>query len=131
MFESLNDALIQCVKASGGSKSVGVAIWPAKGVEAAQRHLLACLNADRQEKLGPDEVLLVARLAREHGCHAYAEFVAESLGYAPPVPVEPVDAAAELQRQFIEATAKLGAMAERIQSLQAQASSQAKVRAVA
>lgn len=118
LAESLNDALIECVKACGGSKVVGVALWPAKGVEAAQRHLLACLNPDRNEKLGPDEMLFVLRQARAKGCHAGMQFIAAEVGYAAPIPVDPKDEAAELQRQFIEATSKITAMAERIAYLQ-------------
>lgn len=129
--ESFNDAVVEAVKALGGSKVVGVAVWPAKGVEAGQRHLLACLNPDRNEKLSPDELLHIERLARERGCHVIAEHRNAVLGYAAPVPVEPLDAAAELQRQFIEATARLSAMAERIQLLQAQAPAGGRVRAVA
>lgn len=115
--ESLNDALIECVKACGGSKAVGVALWPAKGVEAAQRSLLACLNPDRSEKLSPDETLLVMRMARDRGCHAGMQYAAFFLSYTMPVPVEPKDEAAELQRQFIESTKRLAQMADRIEKL--------------
>lgn len=101
LCETINDALIECVKALGGSKSAGVALWPAKGVEAAQRHLLACLNPDRAEKLGPDEVLHVLRLARERGCHAGMQYLAAALSYAEPMPVEPRDEADELRRQVL------------------------------
>jgi hypothetical protein len=121
MDDSINDALIECVKACGGSKAVGVALWPSKGVEAAQRHLLSCLNPERNEKLGPDEALLIARMAREKGCHAYVEFLAQSLGYAAPVPTEPEDARAQLQREFVAATAALARMAQRIEMLQGRA----------
>lgn len=117
MNESFNDALIECVKACGGSKVVGVALWPAKGVEAAQRQLLACLNPDRNEKLGPDEVVHVLRLARAKGCHVGMGHLAAELGYAEPQPIEPKDERAELQRQFIESTRALAAMAARIEQL--------------
>ncbi len=100
--ESLNDALVDCVKAAGGSKVVGPALWPEKPVEAAQRHLLNCLNDTRQERLTPEQVLLVARLAREKGCHAYAEFVAAELHYAAPQPVEPTDELADLIRRYLQ-----------------------------
>ena len=100
--ESLTDALIEAVKACGGSKAVGVALWPAKGVEAAQRQLLACLNPDRQEKLSPDELLHVLRLARDRGCHVGMQYIAHALSYAEPVPVEPRDELADLQRQNAE-----------------------------
>ncbi len=118
MNESFNDALIECVKACGGSKAVGLELWPAKGMEAAQRQLLACLNPDRSEKLSPDEALHVMRLARAKGCHAGMAHLAAELGYAEPSPVEPKDAAAELKRQFIESTRALAAMAARIERLE-------------
>lgn len=127
-FETTTEALIACVKAAGGSKQVGARVFPEKTIEQAQRHLLACLNDDRPERLTPDQVILVARLARDVGCHAYAEHVAESLSYADPVPVEPRDEADELRRQFIESTRSLAAMADKIEALERQ---QAKVRAVA
>jgi hypothetical protein len=101
MNGSFNDALVDCVKACGGSKVVGIALWPAKGVEAAQRHLLACLNPDRAEKLGPDEVLHVMRLARERGCHAGMAYLAQELSYCEPTPVRPRDRADELRRQVL------------------------------
>lgn len=119
--ESLNDALIEAVKACGGSKAVGLALWPAKGLEAAQRQLLACLNPDRQEKLGPDEVLHVLRLARDRGCHTGMQYIAHALSYSEPTPIEPKDEAAELQRQFIERSGELLKMAEKIQRLQVSA----------
>ena len=116
--ESINDALIEAVKALGGSKTVGMAIWPAKGVEAAQRHLLACLNAERPEKLSPDEAHHVERLARSKGCHVIAEFRNHDLSYAEPVPLEPKDEADELRRKFIESTRSLAKLAQRIEHLE-------------
>ena len=116
-FETLNDALIECVKAAGGSKHVGNKVWPEKTVDAAQRHLLNCLNEGKAERLTPEQTLLVARLARAKGCHAYAEFVAADLGYSKPVPVTPRDEVAELKRQFIESSKSMAAMAARIEQL--------------
>lgn len=115
--ETLNDALVEAVKACGGSKVVGVALWPAKGLEAAQRHLLACLNPDRSEKLSPDEALLIERLARERGCHVVAQFRAVALSYSEPVPIEPQDAADELRRQLLELGRQLQAGLSRLESL--------------
>lgn len=100
-FESMNDALIECVKAAGGSKHVGNKVWPEKTIDAAQRHLLNCLNEGKAERLTPDQALLIARMAREKGCHAYAEFIAADLGYAPPQPVDPKDELTDLLRQYM------------------------------
>lgn len=117
-YESLNDALIECVRAGGGSKQVGHKLWPEKTVDAAQRHLLNCLNEDKAERLAPDQVLFLLRLAREKGFHGGLNFIAANLGYTQPLPIEPRDEIAELQRQFIESTQRLSKMAERIESLQ-------------
>lgn len=118
MYESFNDALIECVKACGGSKAVGLAIWPAKGVEAAQRHLLACLNPERNEKLGPDEVLHLLRMARERGCHVGMQYLADALSYAEPVPVEPKDEADELRRRLLEVGRELQAGLAKLEKLE-------------
>jgi hypothetical protein len=115
--ESITDALIECVKVCGGSKVVGVALWPAKGVEGAQRQLLACLNPDRNEKLGPEEVMLILRLARERGFHGGMQYIAAALNYAAPIAIEPEDEKAALQREFIESTRKLAKLAETIAQL--------------
>lgn len=117
LAESLNDALIEAVKACGGSKVVGVALWPAKGIEAAQRSLLACLNADRNEKLSPDELMLIFRMARERGFHGAMHFFCADLSYSQPNPIDPKDEVAELLRQNNELRTKLLLSSERIERL--------------
>lgn len=115
--ESLNDAYVEAVKALGGSKAVGHALWPPKGIEAAQRHLLACLNPDRNEKLSPEEALQLERMARARGCHVVADYRARELGYAPPVPIEPEDERAKLEREFVEAVKQMQRMSDRLERL--------------
>jgi hypothetical protein len=114
-YESLNEALIGCVKAAGGSKQVGPLLWPEKAPDAAQRLLLDCLNDDRPAKLSPEQVLLVLRLARGKGHHDGVAFVLGDLGYAPPVVVEPRDEAAELQRQFMDVMSKAETLVQRME----------------
>jgi hypothetical protein len=118
MPDSMNEALIECVKACGGSKQVGPLLWPEKTPEAAQRLMLDCLNEDRPAHLTPEQCMHIMRLARSKGCHTGMEYLSQSLGYADPVPVDPRDEAAELQRQFIERSGDLLKMAEKIQRLQ-------------
>ena len=117
-MDSINEALIDAVKALGGSKQVGPLLWPEKVPDAARRLLLACLNDDRPERLSPDHVMLILRKARAKGHHGAFEFMAADLGYTQPLPIEPRDELAELQRQFIKATeiqAQLVARMERMQ----------------
>lgn len=118
VYESFNSALIDCVRAIGGSKQVGPKLWPEKTPDCAQRMLLDALNDDRPGKLSPDQVLLVLRLAREKGHHGGVDFILEDLGYGPTKPIEPKDEAAELQRQGIEMLAALERITERMQRLQ-------------
>lgn len=115
--ESLADALRECIAVCGGLKGVGKLLWPEKDADIAGRLLADCLNDSKREKLSPEQVLLVLRLAREKGCHAGMTFIARELGYADPQPIEPEDERAKLQREFIESTRKLTQMAQRIEAL--------------
>lgn len=117
-MEGLNQALIECVKAAGGSAIVGKKLFPEKSPESAQRALLDALNEDRPAKLSPEQVLLILRLSRAKGYHGGVAFILEDLGYAPTSPVEPKDEAAELQRQAAELLAGLERITDRMAKLQ-------------
>jgi hypothetical protein len=119
-MESFNQALVECVKAAGGSANVGPKLWPEKPRDAAQRMLLDCLNEDRSAKLSPDQVLLVLKLARAKGYHGGLGYVLRELGYAPTTPIEPKDEAAELTRQASELLAAAERITERLARLQPQ-----------
>jgi hypothetical protein len=101
-FDSLNAALKASVIALGGSKVVGSKLWPEKDVDSAQRHLLACLNDSKAERLSPEHLLLLLKLARDIGQHIGITHILATLGYAAPQPVEPRDEAADLMRQIVE-----------------------------
>lgn len=112
---TFNSALIDAVKALGGSKVVGHKLWPEKAVDAAQRHLLACLNEDKPERLSPDHLMLLLRLARDKGYHgAFAQMCA-LLGYAEPQPINPKDELTELLREYLEAKKVEGEKSARIE----------------
>lgn len=118
--ETFTAALVACVSAAGGSKRVGPMLWPEKSGEgAAQRHLINCLKDDRAERLTPDQVLFVMGLGRAAGCHVAMEYIANALGYAPPVPIEPKDELAELQRQAAATVESMANLVQRMEALQA------------
>lgn len=119
LHESITDALREVVQASGGPKKVGAMLWPELPIDQAAGKLRDCLNPDRREKLSPEQTVLLGRIGREAGCHALMVFMARECGYADPVPIEPEDEVARLQREFVEATKSLGALAARIESVQA------------
>lgn len=114
-MESLTQALVDCVKAAGGSKVVGPLMFPEKAPDSAQRALLDCLNDDRPAKLSPDQVLLVLRLARAAGYHDGINFIAADLGYGTPIPIEPRDEVADLMRAFNDSVKQQAVLAAKIE----------------
>jgi len=131
-MDSFNEVLDELVKVLGGAKDVGCLLWPEMDAQAAQRKLLDCLNPERSARLTPEQAVFLMRKARQAGCHAGAEWLMAHLGYAAPVPLEPQDEIARLQREFITATQGLQAMVDRMQTLQAQqAAGQRTLRAAA
>jgi hypothetical protein len=115
VHECLADALRECIAFCGGLKAVGSTLWPEKDADTAGRLLSDCLNDAKREKLSPEQVMLILRMSRERGCHAGMHYICRELGYAEPAAIEPEDARAELQRQFIESTKRLQRLAEQIE----------------
>lgn len=122
MHETLNDALREVIQAAGGPKKVGADMFPEKTPDEAAGRIRDCLNPDRREVFSPDQVMYLLRLGRRIGCHAAMAYMAREAGYADPLPVEPEDEVARLQREYVEATKALLSMANRIESLQGTAS---------
>lgn len=116
-IETLNDALIECVKAAGGSKSVASILWPEKPLNDAQRLLLACLNTERSEKISPEQTMLILKLAKDAGSHVGIEFMCNSLSYSKPNPIEPEDEKAELMREFIQAQKAMTQLADKLSNV--------------
>jgi len=98
--ESLEEALTQVVGALGGAKTVGLVLWPEKSCRDAHTYLLACLNPERKEHLTGAQIMLLLRRGREARCHAAMQYLSRECGYADPVPLEPEDERARLQREF-------------------------------
>jgi hypothetical protein len=116
IVDSLNDAIRDTARAIG-FKEIAKELWPKKSVDEAARYLNDCLNSDRAQKLDGEEILFIARRGRDVGCYLITAFICADTGFAPPTPVDPDDQRAELQRQFIESTARLERLASRIKGL--------------
>jgi hypothetical protein len=121
-FDDWRDAARHAIAACGGPKAVATQMRPDLKPDHAARWLMDCLNADRRENLNPDQLMHLMRIARQAGVHCVMQYICTDLGYTVPAPTDPIDAAAELRREYIEATRRLMKMAERIESLEAQAS---------
>lgn len=120
--ESISDALREVIHAIGGPKIVGERMFPDMPADHAASRIRDCLNADRRDRFTPDQVLMILRLGHQVRCHAGMVFMARELGYSDPVPVDPEDEVARLQRDFIEASKALVTMAGKIDQMQARVS---------
>lgn len=114
-FEDIYAALRHVVQSLGKPKDVGPAIFPHKeDPEAAGRLLSDCLNENREARLNPEQLILLMRLGRDKGCHTAIDYICTAAGYTKPVPIEPDDEKAALQKQFIQAVTELRQLSSRI-----------------
>ena len=116
-YESIHDALRELVRVLGGAKAVGLTLWPGKSMQDAATRLHNCLDHNRPEKLSPEDLLVLLKKGHERGCHLVMEYLAAEVGYTRPVPLDPKDELAQLQRQFIDAVHGVQAMGERLERL--------------
>jgi hypothetical protein len=108
------DALSDVVRACGGPKRVGCELRPEKPADEAAKWVKDCLNRERRERFTPDHVHWLLRRGRAAGCHTLMQWLATDCGYAEPVPVDPEDERARLQRDFVEATRSLMRLSEKL-----------------
>lgn len=120
-YDSIQDALRDVIRACGGPKVVGCKLWPSLSPDRAANAVNDCLNPDRRQHFGEDEVIHLLRLGRDSECHVGMAFIAQACGYSDPVPVQPQDEIAALQSRFIEAAQSLKAMSARIEAITARA----------
>jgi hypothetical protein len=121
IHESITDAIREAVQAIGGNKALGALMFPDLPVDQAAGRVRDCLNPDRREHFTPEQLVMIARLAKAAGNSSIMEYLALDLGYLKPVAVEPEDEIARLQREFVQATKSLHNMASRIETITATA----------
>lgn len=115
-YDTIADAISDGVLAAGGWKVVAGKLWPAMKPSSAYARLKSCVSEDKDEKLSPDEVLLIAKLAKEQGNHAIIQFLAQELGYEVKE-VQPRDELQSLLHESAELTKQVAARQQRIERL--------------
>lgn len=115
--ERIEDAIASVIERCGGRKVFACEIYPDKPPRDAHNLVDACLNPERREKFAPSQLMYIMKRGRQVGCHDLTMFISREAGYADPIPVEPEDEIAKLQREFIEATKALSTMAARIEQI--------------
>jgi hypothetical protein len=114
--EDILDALATDIMAAGGFKKVAAAIWPNMRMESAYARLKACMDADKDQKLSPEEVMSIKRMAREVDSWAAVTFELRELHFEAPAPVEPEDQRARVQQEFVDAVAHLERLKRELES---------------
>lgn len=116
-YEGPEDALRAAAQALGGAKKVGPMLWPDKGVDAAARHLLDCINPSRAEKLEITQLMQIFKLAKDAGYNSPFAWFANEVGYdAKPITrAEEVDRLTLVVEQSSKTLATALATLERIQ----------------
>lgn len=115
-FEDIFDA-IRADSIAIGPKILAGLLWPEKPIEQAARLLADCLNRDRSQRLTPEQLQLVIREARNVGSYCTISFMCDDANMTRPLPVEPEDEKARIQRAVVTAAADLKQMIERLEKL--------------
>lgn len=120
--EDIYEALRVDVMALGGAKRVGQMLWPEKSPDKAGENLNNCLSRQRPEKLDIEQIMLIARMAKENGSYATTMFFCADTGFTQPQPIEPEDERATLQRAFIQSVEDQRRMLDRMERIASPAS---------
>jgi len=117
-YEDFNAALRDDVQALGGAKAVGMLLWPEKDPLAARNKLNDTLNAERRERLSHEQEQMIMRKAREiRGFSAALYSLCDEAGFKRPEPRDPLDEAAQLQREFIASVEIQKRIASKLEAL--------------
>ena len=115
--ERIEDAIDEVVRHCGGRKAVAVEMWPDKPPREAHNLMDACLNPERRERFSPSQVLYIARLGAQVGCHALMNYLGRECGYdiKPITRAEEVDRLTSVVEQSTKTLASALATLERLQ----------------
>jgi hypothetical protein len=101
LHECLEDAIGSAVQSLGGRKKVASLLWPALKPEIGYARISSCLSQDKADKFSLDELVRIARLARDVGDHSFMQYLAGELSYRIE-PISPKDELAQALESFDE-----------------------------
>lgn len=117
--DTIFDALGADIASAGGFKVVAGKLWPAESPTTAATKLRNAVNPDQAQKLCPQEVMQIKRLAREVGSMATLQYEAQQLGYSLTW-IEPEDEIQRIERENNELLKALTKRMERADVLRSQ-----------
>jgi hypothetical protein len=111
-YDCAEDATNSAILNSGKSyKEVAHYIRPEISMDSAYAWLKNALKDDARETLSADRHIMIANYCQRFD---FLYYVAGKCHHSRPLPVEPEDEKAELQRQFIKAVTELRQLSSRI-----------------
>jgi hypothetical protein len=116
--DTIYDAIGADIAAAGGFKTVAGKLWPAESPASATAKLRNAINPEQQQKLCPEEVMQIKRLAFEAGSTATIQYEAQQLGYSVTW-IEPEDELERIEREnndLLKALTKRMERAEQLRS---------------
>lgn len=126
--DTIYDALGADIAAAGGFKVIASKLWPAENLTTAATKLRNAINPEQAQKLCPEEILQIKRLAKETGSTATIAYEAQQLSYQVEW-IQPEDELTQLQRRIASGMDLLNREIKRANDLNERMSSQ-KLRAV-
>lgn len=107
--DSIYDAITADVMAIGGVKKTAAMLWPTNS--DAPGRLRACLSTEHPQKLDPEEVLSIKRLARDVGSFATITYESQTLAFTVEW-IKDDEIEDKMQREFIDAVNRLERLAK-------------------
>jgi hypothetical protein len=96
--DTIFDALGADIAACGGFKVVAGVLWPSMDSTTGATKLRNAINPEQAQKLCPDEVMTIKRLAKEKGSTATIEYEARDLSFQITW-VDPSDELEQIERE--------------------------------
>lgn len=118
--DTIFDALGADIAAAGGFKVVASKLWPSSDPATAATKLRNAVNPEQAQKLCPDEVLQIKRLAKEAGSTATIAYEAHQLAYEITW-INPEDELERIERENNELLKALLKRQERAEQLRSRA----------
>lgn len=115
MSSRIHEAIAQSVDAAGGTSVVGPHLWPDKDRKSAERLMRACLDPARRERVNPEQMLEVFKLARAKGCTVGIDCLLSEIGCERAHFLTPEQDLADLQRAYIDTVKTQSELADRIE----------------
>lgn len=114
--ETIYDALGADIAAAGGFKTVAGKLWPTDSNAATK--LRSAINPDQAQKLDPEDVIAIKRMAKDVGSFATITFEGQQLAFQVTW-VDPADELEQLERENNEMLRAILKRTERAETLRA------------